>query len=86
MLRSLGEVLSEQAPDLFARTKLRRDSPDYLTQRQAFDLHRQRKLEDLGKKAPDLFARTRLPFGHPERLETNRAYQLLRSRQHQTDD
>lgn len=81
MLANIVDILRSEAPDLFARTQLPRTSSEYVTQRKAFEIHRQRKLENLGKFAPDLFARTQLPIGDPERLETHRAYQLFRGHQ-----
>jgi hypothetical protein len=57
MIRNLKEVLTKNAPELFARTLLPRVHADYLTQRQAFDLYRKNRLQDLAENAPDLFAR-----------------------------
>src|SRR5262245_31682570 len=68
MIQSLRDVLIKQAPDLFARTKLPRSDPDYLTQRQAFDLHRERRFDDLAHGAPDLVERMKLPGRHPQHL------------------
>ena len=80
MIQSLKEVLAKQSPDLLARTKLPRDHGNYLTQRQAFDLHRKRRLDDLAKEAPDLFERLNLPNDHPEHLDSSRAYAIWRGR------
>lgn len=38
MLKNLKVILTEQAPDLLARTELPRRDPEYLTQKQAFVL------------------------------------------------
>ena len=80
MLRNLKDILTEQAPDLLARTKLPRKHPEYLTQKQAFDLHRKGRLEELAKNAPDLYERLRLPHGHPDHINSSRAYALYRGR------
>ena len=80
MLTNLGAILAEHAPDLLARTKLPRKDPEYLTQKEAFDIHRQRRLDDLAKQAPDLFERLNLPAGHPDHLNTVRAYAIWRGR------
>jgi hypothetical protein len=53
MLKSLKEILTKQAPDLLARTELPRKDPRYLTQRQAFDIYRKRRRDDLAKQDPD---------------------------------
>jgi hypothetical protein len=80
MIRSFKDILADQAPDLLAQTKLPRKDPAYLTQRRAFDLHRERRLEALEMEAPDLFERLSLPRNHPQRLETPRALALWRGR------
>jgi len=80
MLESLKSILAKQAPDLLARTKLPRNDRNYLTQKQAFDIHRKRRLDDLAKQAPDLFERLNLPRDHPQHLDTPRAYAIWRGR------
>jgi hypothetical protein len=80
MIESLKSILAKQAPDLLARTKLPRKDPNYLTQRQAFDIHRSRRFDDLAQHAPDLVARLNLPRDHPEHLDTPRAYAIWRGR------
>jgi hypothetical protein len=80
MLKSLKTILIAHAPDLLERTQLPRKHPEYLTQKNAFDIYRKRRLDDLAKQAPDLFARLELPHGHSDRLNTIRAYALLRQR------
>jgi hypothetical protein len=80
MMESLKSILAKQAPDLLARTKLARGDRNYLTQRQAFDIHRKRRLDELAEKAPDLFERLNLPDDHPDHLETPRAYAIWRGR------
>ena len=77
---NLGAILAEHAPDLLARTKLARKDPEYLTQKEAFDIHRQRRLDDLARQAPDLFERLNLPVDHPDHLNTVRAYAIWRGR------
>jgi hypothetical protein len=57
MLESLKTILTAHAPNLLARTHLPRKHPEYLTQKNAFDTYRKRRLDDLAKQAPDLFAR-----------------------------
>ena len=74
-MKALKDVL---IPEMLARTKLPRSSPDYLTQRQAFGLQRWRRLRALAREAPDLFAR--LKFDHPHHINTSRAYAILRGR------
>jgi hypothetical protein len=46
--------LAKQAPDLLARTQLPRKDPNYLMQKQAFDIHRKMRFDELAKDAPDL--------------------------------
>ena len=79
-MESLGSILAKQAPDLLERTKLPRNDCNYLTQKQAFDLHRKRRLEELAKDAPDLFERLSLPDKDPERLDTSRALAIWHGR------
>jgi hypothetical protein len=76
-MRSLKDVLT---PQFLARTKLPRNSPGYLTQRQAFQLQRWCRLRALAREAPDLFERLRLPDGSPDKINTSRAYAILRGR------
>jgi hypothetical protein len=80
VLKNLNVILTEQAPDLLARTELPRNDPLYLTQRQAFNIHRKKRLDDLATHAPDLFERLSLPNDHPDRLGTPRAYAIWRAR------
>ena len=80
MLRNLRDVLAEQAPDLLARTKLSRKDSAYLTQRQAFDLYRQNRLEELRMNAPDLVERMNLPSTHEDYISSSHAYAIYRGR------
>ena len=77
-MRSLKEVLAQNAPGLLARTRLPRKHPDYLTQRAAFDLFRQERMAAIAREAPDLFAR--LSAGHPDHLNTWRAIAIWQGR------
>ena len=78
MLRNLRDLLAEQAPDLLARTKLSRNDPGYLTQRKAFDLHRENRLSELRKNAPDLYRRIHLPHTHEDHITSSHAYAIYR--------
>lgn len=80
MIESLKDVLARNAPSLLARTKLPRNSPNYLTQRQAFDIYRASRLEELEREAPDLFGRLALPLDDPNHLDTTRAYAMFHGR------
>lgn len=67
-MRSLGQVLSEYAPELFARTKLPRTHNDYLSQDKAFALYRKTRLERIKTEAPDLWQRTQLAKSDPKHI------------------
>lgn len=80
MLKNIRDLLAEQAPDLLARTKLSRKDPAYLTQRQAFDLHRKTRLDELKNNAPDLYQRINLPHTDENHLTSSHAFAIYRGR------
>lgn len=81
MLKNLRDLLAEQAPDLLARTNLSRKDPGYLTLRQAFDLHRKTRLDELKNNAPDLYRRINLPHTDENHLTSSHAFAIYRGRQ-----
>lgn len=68
MLRNFRYLLAEQTPDLLARSQLSRKDAAYLTHRQAFDLHRKNRLDELKNNAADLYRRINLPHTHRDQI------------------
>lgn len=85
MLENIGELLRRHAPELYARTTLHRSSPEYLTQRNAFALYRERRIEEMREMAPDLYARMLLPETDKEQLHSGRAHQMYAARKKAPD-
>jgi hypothetical protein len=76
-MKSFKEILQVHAPALLKRTKLPRHDPNYITQREAFDIYRSGRKATLKKEAPDLFARMHLPADHPDHISEMSAYAVL---------